>query len=124
MINDHLLDRFQPLNAHLWRPIYADYSFGAIPATIEAVLTGVERGPMLPADCFGGQYPQPRKVVLFFIDSFGWRFWQEALERHAVRSRPSFPRRPRPRSRPSTSASCPPSTPSTSGTSTSQPTAR
>jgi predicted AlkP superfamily pyrophosphatase or phosphodiesterase len=87
MINDQPLHRFQPLNEHLWRPIYADYSFGAIPATIETLLTGAETGPILPVDCFGGQYPQPRKVVLFFVDSFGWRFWQEALERHAVCAR-------------------------------------
>jgi hypothetical protein len=77
MINDAPLAQFKPLAEGLLKPIYADYSFGAIPDTIEFLLTGNERGPLLAPDCFGGRYPQPRKVVLFFVDSFGWQFWQE-----------------------------------------------
>lgn len=81
MINDKSLGLFKPLDNHLLRPIYADYSFGNIPTTIHYLLTGEQRGPLLPADCFGGQYPQPRKIVLFFIDSFGWAFWERFQER-------------------------------------------
>ena len=82
MINDAVLARFRPLGDRgLVRPIYADYSFGNIPNTIEFLLTGARRGPLLPPDCFGGKYPQPRKVAVFLIDSFGWEFWQAYRER-------------------------------------------
>ena len=71
MINTSPLTRFQPLgDGQLLRPIYEDYSFGNIPNTIEYLLTGAQRRPLLPADCFGGSYPHPDKVVLIFIDSF------------------------------------------------------
>ena len=83
MINDHTLARFEPLGARLLKPIYADYSFGNIAPTVHFLLTGERTGPLLPPDCFGGSYPTPQKIVLFFVDSFGWEFWQ----RYAARSR-------------------------------------
>ena len=75
MINAQPLSRFEPLGGGLLRPIYADYSFGNIANTIEYLLTGADEGARLPADCFGGSYPRPQKLVLFFVDSFGWQFW-------------------------------------------------
>lgn len=81
MINRRPLELFTPLGGGLVRPLYADYSFANIPTTIEYLLTGEQRGPLLPPDCFGGRYPTPRTVVLFFIDAFGWRFWEEAAAR-------------------------------------------
>jgi predicted AlkP superfamily pyrophosphatase or phosphodiesterase len=78
MINEAPLARFAPLAGGLVKPIYADYSFGNIADTIEFLLTGkAGRGPLLPPDCFGGSYPKPRKIVLVFVDSFGWHFWRE-----------------------------------------------
>lgn len=82
MINDHTLGRFEPLGLGLVKPLH-DYSFGNLPATLHYLLTGERTGALLPADCFGGAYPRPEKIVLLFIDSFGWHFWQ----RHAHRSR-------------------------------------
>jgi hypothetical protein len=76
MINETPLARFEPLGSALLKPIYADYSFGNIASTIHFLLTGERTGPLLPEDCFGGGYPRPEKVVLFFIDAFGWRSWQ------------------------------------------------
>ncbi len=77
MLNTAPLALFRPLgDGRLVRPLYADYSFGNIPNTMEFLLTGERRGPLLPADCFGGAYPRPRKIVLIFVDSFGWEFWQ------------------------------------------------
>ena len=93
MLNDHTLGRFQALDgnsdakARLLKPIYADYSFANIPATIHYLLTRETTGPLLPADCFGGSYPAPRKVVLFFVDSFGWEFWQRYAERSRLMRR-------------------------------------
>ena len=81
MINRGPLDLFAPLAGELLAPRYADYNFGNIPTTIEYLLTGRQHGPLLPPDCFGGHYPSPRTVVLFFIDSFGWAFWEEAAAR-------------------------------------------
>jgi hypothetical protein len=81
MINDASLARFEPLGDKLLKPIYADYSFGNISDTVHFLLTGERRGPLLPADCFGGVYPRPEKVVLFFVDAFGWRSWQRYLDR-------------------------------------------
>ena len=80
MINDHTLGRFAPLNAHLLKPIYEDYSFRNIPATVHRLLTGETTGPLIPPDAFGGSYPAPEKVVLVFVDSFGWQFWQRYLD--------------------------------------------
>jgi hypothetical protein len=94
MIDSAPLAQFKPLAEGLLRPIYADYSFANIPATIHYLLTGErlrlsspeggsasEVAALLPASCFGGAYPNPSKVVLFFIDSFGWKFWQEHQSR-------------------------------------------
>ena len=58
-----------------------------IPDTIEYLLTGARRGPLLPPDCFGGTYPRPDKVVLIFVDSFGWQFWQDYHARFRATSR-------------------------------------
>ena len=81
MIDSAPLAQFKPLAEGLLRPIYADYSFANIPATIHYLLTGERLGALLPESCFGGAYPSPSKVVLFFIDSFGWKFWQEHQSR-------------------------------------------
>jgi predicted AlkP superfamily pyrophosphatase or phosphodiesterase len=83
VIRSTLLTRFAALGKGLLKPIYEDYSFGNIPNTIEHLLTGKQPGPLLPPDCFGGEYPSPQKIVLFFIDSFGWSFWR----RHGARYR-------------------------------------
>lgn len=82
MINAGPLARFLPLGGGLLKPVYDDYAFGNIPATIEYLLTGARRGPLLPPDCFGGVYPAPQKIVLFFIDSFAWTFWNEHARRY------------------------------------------
>jgi hypothetical protein len=87
MINDAPLAKFEPLAEGLVKPIYADYSFGNIPDTVEHLLTGARRGPLLPPDCFGGSYPEPRKVVLVLVDSFGWEFWQQHRHRFRTTSR-------------------------------------
>ena len=87
MINEASLARFEPLGPALLKPIYADYSFGNIANTIHFLLTGEQLGNLLPEDCFGGSYPRPEKVVLFFIDACGWRCWQDHAERFGVTRR-------------------------------------
>lgn len=87
MINDHTLARFPRLGERLLKPIYADYSFANIPATAHRLLTGETIGPLIPPDAFGGSYPAPEKVVLVFIDSFGWEFWQRYRDRFRITRR-------------------------------------
>ena len=87
MINDAPLSRFQPFGPTLLKPIYADYSFGNIPNTLHYLLTGERLGPLLPHDCFGGAYPRPQRVVLFFIDAFGWKFWAEHYQQFSAMRR-------------------------------------
>lgn len=87
MLNDHTLGRFAPFGDHLVRPIYADYAFANIADTVELLLTGERRGPVLPADCFGGAYPRPKRVVTILIDAFGFEFWQRYADRSQVMSR-------------------------------------
>ncbi|MEM9028089.1 MAG: alkaline phosphatase family protein [Pseudomonadota bacterium] len=87
MINDHTLARFERLGEHLLKPIYSDYSFANLPATFHYLLTGEDVGPRLPADCFGGSYPKPKRIVLLFVDSFGWHFWLRYAERSRLMQR-------------------------------------
>jgi Type I phosphodiesterase / nucleotide pyrophosphatase len=87
MINDHVLTRFAPLGDRLLKPIYQDYSFANLPATFHYLLTGEHNGALLPPDCFGGVYPSPKKIVLFFVDGFGWQFWQRYAERSRLMRR-------------------------------------
>lgn len=61
----------------LARPLYDDYAFAQIPATIERLLTGAPGG--LPGDALAGLPERPHAVLVVLIDAFGWRF----LERHA-----------------------------------------
>ncbi|MFV0296884.1 MAG: alkaline phosphatase family protein [Hyphomicrobiaceae bacterium] len=84
MINDHTLARFVPFGSGFVKPIHDDYSFALIPNTAHRLLTGETTGPLLPTDCFGSAYPEPEKVVLVFIDCFGWTFWQKWWERSRV----------------------------------------
>jgi hypothetical protein len=63
MINDHTLTRFNSFGDRLLKPIYTDYTFANLPATLHYLLTGEHTGALLPPDCFGGKYPSPKKIV-------------------------------------------------------------
>ncbi len=80
MINDHTLSLFEPFGTGMVKPIHDDYSFALIPDTVHYLLTGEARGGLLAPDCFGGSYPAPEKIVLVFVDSFGWQFWQRMAD--------------------------------------------
>lgn len=59
-------------------PQYGSYNFGNIHATFLKIF-GVEEGKtVLPADCFSDGYPETEIVAFFFLDAFGWKFWEEA----------------------------------------------
>jgi predicted AlkP superfamily pyrophosphatase or phosphodiesterase len=63
------------------RPLYSSYCFSNIPATIEFLLTG-KQTHTLPLDVFTGLPTRYDKVLLFFIDAFGWRFFERYADKH------------------------------------------
>ncbi|WP_069802916.1 alkaline phosphatase family protein [Thermogemmatispora onikobensis] len=65
------------------RPLYDSYCFANIPGTILTLLTGAGESP-LPSDVFGALPQRYQRVILFFIDGFGWRFLQRYAERHPL----------------------------------------
>jgi predicted AlkP superfamily pyrophosphatase or phosphodiesterase len=65
------------------RPCYDSYCFANIPASIEFLLTG-QRQSGLPADIFGNLPTKYDKVIFFFIDAFGWQFFQRYVEKYTL----------------------------------------
>lgn len=80
MINQGSLDSVAAASfvGGLCRPLFSSYCFSRIPATVQALFTGVPSLSALPAEAVGG-YERYDAVVLFFIDGFGWQY----LERYA-----------------------------------------
>jgi predicted AlkP superfamily pyrophosphatase or phosphodiesterase len=73
------------LNPNSIKPQYDSYCFLNIPPTIQYLLTG-EKTSTLPADVFG-QLPQKYNIViLFFIDSFGWRFFEKYQDHPSLKN--------------------------------------
>lgn len=67
-------------NAAFVRPLYEGYSFAQIPQTVRRVLTGATGG--LPPKAFAHLPERYRRVVLFLVDSFGWRFLMQHYKRY------------------------------------------
>jgi predicted AlkP superfamily pyrophosphatase or phosphodiesterase len=92
MINQNSVEAVNAsrLNAHFVKPLYDSYCFANIPALIRYALTG-EGQPDFPDDVLGHLPRRYKKVILLFIDAFGWRFfspWQDRspfLKRFAER---------------------------------------
>jgi predicted AlkP superfamily pyrophosphatase or phosphodiesterase len=60
------------------RPLYTSYCFSKIPATVKRLLGEGSGG--LPLDCTDGATYD--KVVLLFIDGFGWRFFETYKDKY------------------------------------------
>lgn len=60
-------------NSFFKKPLYSSYCFSNIPALIENCL-GINSNLNLPKDVLGNLPQKYEKVILFFIDGFGWRF--------------------------------------------------
>ena len=63
------------------RPLYDSYCFANIPLTIDFLLTGAGTSA-LPLDVFGNLPTDYDKVILFFVDAFGWRFFERYSDRY------------------------------------------
>ena len=86
MLNDASL---QAVNASQFsqqfvKPLYSSYNFANLPATIEFLLTGKQNAghTILPLDVFGKLPTHYDKVLLFFVDAFGWRFFERYAEKY------------------------------------------
>lgn len=62
------------------RPLYDTYGFARIPATIERLLAG-KQADGLPAAALAGLPEHPQTVVLVLLDSFGWQFFSQFVDR-------------------------------------------
>jgi predicted AlkP superfamily pyrophosphatase or phosphodiesterase len=70
------------INANFVKPQYDTATcFANIPPTIIHLLTGEDTPNRLPADRFGDLPQRYQKVVLLFVDAFGWRFFEKYAER-------------------------------------------
>lgn len=65
------------------KPLYDSYCFSALPETIEFMLSG-EGHIALPQDTLGDLPTSYKKVILFFVDAFGWRFFNHYAEKYAI----------------------------------------
>lgn len=64
------------------KPLYDSYCFSNIPATIQSLL-GMTKNTGLPEDVLPEEkYKEYQKVVFFFIDAFGWNFFEKYKDRY------------------------------------------
>jgi hypothetical protein len=63
------------------KPLFDSYCFSNLPQTIESLLTGQMKSS-LPLDVFTGIPTKYNKVILFFIDGFGWRFFERGADKY------------------------------------------
>lgn len=64
------------LNAQFGKPLYDSYCFSQIPQTIYHLLTG-DGDQGLPASVLGEFPHRYDKVILLYLDAFGWRFLEQ-----------------------------------------------
>ncbi len=84
MLNKHaqqLVDKAKFSNSFC-RPLYDSYCFSAIPATVMKLLGVKGDAAALPAEAVGGAYDTYDVVVLFFVDGFGWKFFEKYADRY------------------------------------------
>jgi predicted AlkP superfamily pyrophosphatase or phosphodiesterase len=65
------------------QPLYQSYCFANIPTTIYYLLTGLGKSA-LPPDTLGSLPTRYDKVVLFFVDAFGWRFFEKHADKYPL----------------------------------------
>lgn len=70
------------VNENLGKPLYDSYCFSQIPGAIARCftgqpLTGHAGSPGLPEDTLAGLPSRYQKVILLFLDGFGWRFFEQ-----------------------------------------------
>ena len=66
---------------HFIEPQYGSRCFSELPQLLRHLLLGGEK-PQLPAELFERISPRYETVVFFFVDAFGWRFFEKHRERY------------------------------------------
>jgi len=61
------------------KPLYETYGFSQIPATIKGLFCGQQANKGLPLDTLIDSQRIYERVIVLFIDGFGWRFLQNYL---------------------------------------------
>jgi hypothetical protein len=64
-------------------PLAEGYTFAALPATVERLLTGRDSGG-LPRPALGHAPERVERVVLVLLDAFGWRFFTRHADAHPL----------------------------------------
>ncbi len=82
MINQKSIDAVDAskFSSDFRKPLYDSYCFSNIPGTIERLLTGKSELNQLPSDV--AKNDSYDKVVLFFVDAFGWRFFEQYKDKY------------------------------------------
>ncbi len=78
MINQRSLQTIQEaiFRENFCRPLYKNYCFSRIPATVRYLLTGKGENEALPSDVLGTHKDPSDIVILILLDGFGWRFFE------------------------------------------------
>jgi len=67
------------------KPLYDSYCFSNIPGTIKCLLTGEVESNQLPKEVVPNE--EYDKVILFFVDAFGWRFFERYKDKYPTLKR-------------------------------------
>lgn len=83
MINDHAHQtvRAAHISPTVVKPLYDSYCFSQIPLTIVHLLTGAGDSG-LPADVLGDFPRRYQRIILLFVDAFGWRFFERCADQY------------------------------------------
>lgn len=81
MINQHSIDTIQnsSFGSQFMKPVYDSYSFSRIPQTFLNLLMK-ENKAALPSDTLPTLSCEPKQIILFFFDAFGWRFFHKYVD--------------------------------------------
>ncbi|MEM7029294.1 MAG: alkaline phosphatase family protein [Chloroflexota bacterium] len=69
------------INPSFVKPGYGGHCFAEIPQTIQYLLTGGGQ-PALSPTLFGDLPQQYQRIIFFFVDAFGWRFFTQHADRY------------------------------------------
>jgi predicted AlkP superfamily pyrophosphatase or phosphodiesterase len=82
MINQESIEEISrsKFSKNFVKPLYDSYCFSRIPASVSALLKGNNQRGGLPSSCFLENQGDYDMVVFFFLDAFGWKFFEKHRE--------------------------------------------
>lgn len=84
MINDASIEAVKQAQwkPHFIRPLYSTYCFSRIPHLLQSLFSGYDAG--IQQQFLGPLAGRYDKVILFFIDAFGWRFFERYADDYPI----------------------------------------